>query len=167
MIICIHIWGEKKRKHWKLTGFTGKAVKLISLKKVDIRFQHLSWVGSMHANSLHLCPTLCDPMDYSLPGFSVHRDSQGKNTGMGCHALLQGIFQTQGSNPSLLCLLHWQSASLPLAPPGKPLTTTSFPLVNFQADHMSRRTSNYSQTVRERQLPMTQWKNDEESDLLP
>ena len=27
---------------------------------------------------------------------------------MGCHALLQGIFPTQGSNPSLLCLLHWQ-----------------------------------------------------------
>ena len=82
MIICIHIWGEKKRKHWKLTGFTGKAVKLISLKKVDIRFQHLSWVGSMHANSLHLCPTLCDPMDYSPPDSSVHGDSPG-NTGVG------------------------------------------------------------------------------------
>ena len=32
-------------------------------------------------------------------------DSPGKNTGVGCHALLQGIFQTQGSNPHLLCLL--------------------------------------------------------------
>ena len=40
---------------------------------------------------------------------------------MGCRALLQGIFLTQGSNPSLLCLLHWQVDSLPLAPPGKPL----------------------------------------------
>ena len=38
---------------------------------------------------------------------------------MGCHALLQGIFPTQGSNPHLLCLLHWQAGSLPLAPPGK------------------------------------------------
>ena len=36
------------------------------------------------------------------------------------HALLQGIFLTQGSNPHLLCLLHWQAGSLPLAPPGKP-----------------------------------------------
>ena len=44
----------------------------------------------------------------------------GKNTGVGCHALLQGIFPTQGSNPSLLCLLHWQEGSLPLVPPGKP-----------------------------------------------
>ena len=47
------------------------------------------------------CPTLCDPMDCSLPGFSVHGDSPSKNTGVGCHALLQGIFPTQGSNPGL------------------------------------------------------------------
>ena len=37
----------------------------------------------------------------------------------GCHALLQGIFSTQGLNPCLSCLLHWQAGSLPLAPPGK------------------------------------------------
>ena len=47
-------------------------------------------------------------------------DSPGKNTGVGCHSLLQGIFLTQESNPYLLCLLHWQSGSLPLAPSGKP-----------------------------------------------
>ena len=47
------------------------------------------------------CVTLCDPMDCSLWGSSVHGDSPGKNTGVGCHALLQGIFPTQGSNPGL------------------------------------------------------------------
>ena len=47
------------------------------------------------------CPTHCDPMDCSLPGSSVHEDSPGKNTGVGCHAFLQGIFPTQGSNPGL------------------------------------------------------------------
>ena len=47
------------------------------------------------------------------------RDSPGKNTGVGCHALLQRIFPTQGSNPHLLRLLHWQAGSLPLMPPGK------------------------------------------------
>ena len=47
------------------------------------------------------CPTLCDPMDYSPPGSSDHGDSPGKNTGVGCYALLQGIFPTQGSNPGL------------------------------------------------------------------
>ena len=46
------------------------------------------------------CLTIFDPMDCSLSGFSVHGDSPGKNTTVGCHALLQGSFPTQGSNPS-------------------------------------------------------------------
>ena len=46
-------------------------------------------------------------------------DSPGKNTRVGCHALLQGIFLTQGSNQHLLCLLHWQAGYLPLVPPEK------------------------------------------------
>ena len=50
---------------------------------------------------------------------SVHGDSPGKNTGVGCHALLQGFFPTQELNPRLLCLQHWQSGSLPAVPPGK------------------------------------------------
>ena len=44
---------------------------------------------------------LCYHMDCSLPGSSVYGDSPGKNTGVGCHVLLQGIFPTQGSNPGL------------------------------------------------------------------
>ena len=47
------------------------------------------------------CPTLCYPMDCCPPGYSLHRDSPGKNTGAGCHFLLQGIFPIQGSNPGL------------------------------------------------------------------
>ena len=49
-------------------------------------------------------PILCDPTDYSLPGSSVHgiKNSPGKNTGVDCHSLLQGIFLTQGANPGLL-----------------------------------------------------------------
>ena len=47
------------------------------------------------------CPTLCGSMDCSPPGSSVHRNSPGKNNGVGCHALLQGIFPTQGLNPGL------------------------------------------------------------------
>ena len=66
------------------------------------------------------CLTLRKPMDCRSPGSSVHGDSPGKNTGVGCHALLQGISPTQGSNLLLLCLLHWQAGSLLLVPPGKP-----------------------------------------------
>ena len=49
-----------------------------------------------------LCPTLCDPMDRSPPGSSVHGDCPGQNTGVGCHALPQGIFPTQELSPGLL-----------------------------------------------------------------
>ena len=48
------------------------------------------------------CLTLCNPVDCSPPGSSVRGDSPGKNTGVGCRALLQGIFPTQGSNTGLL-----------------------------------------------------------------
>ena len=52
-------------------------------------------------------------------GFSIQKYWSGfKNTGVGCHFLLQGIFPTQGLNSCLSHLLHWQSGSLPLAPPG-------------------------------------------------
>ena len=48
------------------------------------------------------CPTLCNPTDCSLLGISsVHGDSSSKNIGVGCHALLQGIFPAQGLNPGL------------------------------------------------------------------
>ena len=47
------------------------------------------------------CLTLCKTIDCSPPGSSVHGDSPGKNTGVGCHALLQGIFPTQGLNLGL------------------------------------------------------------------
>ena len=50
----------------------------------------------VHAKSLQSCPTVCDPKDCSLPGSSVHGDSPGKNNGVGCHALLQGILMNMG-----------------------------------------------------------------------
>ena len=70
----------------------------------------------MHAKSLQLCLTLqphgLQPTRLLPPG-----DSSGKNTGVGCHALLQNIFPTQGLNLCVLRLLNLQAGSLPLAPP--------------------------------------------------
>ena len=57
-------------------------------------------------------------MDNSPPSSSW--DSPGKNTGVGCHALLQRIFLTQGLKLCLLHLQQWQADSLPQAPSGKP-----------------------------------------------
>ena len=73
----------------------------------------------MHAcDSPQSCLTLCNPMDCSLPVSSIHGDFPGKNTGVGCHALLQVIFLTQGLDPGLFCPLNWQVGSS-LAPPRK------------------------------------------------
>ena len=63
------------------------------------------------------CLTVCNPIDYSRPGSSVHGDSPGKNTGVGCHALLQGIFPTQRSNPGLL---YWRRILYPMKHQGSP-----------------------------------------------
>ena len=65
-----------------------------------------------------LCPTLGEPLDGSPPGSSVHGDSPGRNAGVGCHALLQGIFPTQGWNPGVL---HLQADSLPISHQGSHL----------------------------------------------
>ena len=71
-----------------------------------------------HAQS---CLTLRGPVDCSPPGSSVLGDSPGKNTGVGCHALLQAIFLTQGSNhrsPTLQAYFFFL-----IEPPGKPVFT--------------------------------------------
>ena len=71
--------------------------------------QYLVYICTVLCLVAQLCLSLCDPMDCSPPGTSVLGDSPGKYTGVGCHALLQGIFPTQ------------QADSLPSEPPGKPI----------------------------------------------
>ena len=84
--------------------FSFTCSKILHLKLLIKASTHAIYIcmhACMYAKSLQSCPTLCDPMDCSPPGSSVHGDSPGKGTGVGCHALLQGIFLTQGSNLSL------------------------------------------------------------------
>ena len=76
---------------------------------------------SVHAQSLQSCLTLCSPMDCSLPGSSVLEILQASFSWSGLPCPPPGDLPTQGSNLYLLCLLHWQVGSLPLAPPGKPV----------------------------------------------
>ena len=73
------------------------------------------------------CPTLCNPMDCSPSGSSVHGDSLAKNTRVGCHSLLQGTFPTQGLNPGLL---HWRQILYWLSHQGSPriLEWVAYPL---------------------------------------
>ena len=73
--------------------------------KISLKTKH-TLARCMHAKSLQSYQTLCNTMDCTPRGSSVHGDSPGKNTGVGCLSLLQGIFPTQGSNLHLLQLLH-------------------------------------------------------------
>ena len=70
-------------------------------------------VASVVSNSLRPCGL--QPARLLCPW-----DSPGKNTGVGCCALLQGIFLTQGSILHLVHLLNWRVGSLPRVPPGRP-----------------------------------------------
>ena len=83
--------------------------------------------------------TLCNSMDCSPPASPVHGDSPGKNTGVGCHVLLQGIFPTQGLNPGLL---HCRQIFYSLSHQGSPriLEWVSYPFsgVSSQLKNQSR-----------------------------
>ena len=69
------------------------------------------------------CLTLCNLMNCSLPGFSVHGIFQARILEQVATSYSRGIFPTQGSNPCILPLLHWQVDSLPLALHAKPFNT--------------------------------------------
>ena len=72
------------------------------LKEIGNKRRKELFTVELHACLVTLsCPTLCDPMDCSPPGSSVHGDSPGMNTEVSCHVHFQGIFPTQGSNPGL------------------------------------------------------------------
>ena len=79
---------------------TLKKTEMFSLKKtmciIGPKLDQIKYEGAeiMLYLVAQSCLTLCDPMDCSPSDSSVHGDSPGKNTGVGCHALLQGIFPT-------------------------------------------------------------------------
>ena len=82
--------------------FKGHSLTYFKNSKYFVRFT-ASWLyGQVLFLVTQSCPTLCDPMNYSPPSSSVHADSPGRNTGVGCYALLQGMFPTQGLNSGLL-----------------------------------------------------------------
>ena len=75
----------------------------------------------MHAKSLQSCPTLCDPMDCSPPGSSVHGTSQARKLEWVAMPSSRGSSSPRDQTHGLLHLLHWQVGSLP----GKPLINNS------------------------------------------
>ena len=88
-------------------------------RKMLIMDESVCACGAGKVKVAQSCPTLCDRMDYSLPGSSIHGIFQVRSTGVGCYFLLQGIFLTQGSNlglPHCRQTLYHLSQRLPFFP---------------------------------------------------
>ena len=87
---------EKHKANWKerdqVSLFTGDVIYVSkkSLNYARINQNQYESLTTLHAKLLQLCPTLCDPAWLLCPWASP-----GKNTGVGCHALLQGIFRAR------------------------------------------------------------------------
>ena len=88
------VW-KRKRKLLRMKEYLPTYLVKIAFSAYKVKVKSLSPVQ------------LCNTMDCSLPGFLCPWASPGRNTGVACHALLQGIFLTQISNVYLISLLHW------------------------------------------------------------
>ena len=127
---CPGFWTHMVNKTMMVSALAAEPDKDVKINKYIIqmvrhdgkRRAQMQWQRrKCYAQSLQSCPTLWDPMDCGTLGSSVCGDSLGKDTGVGCHALLQGIFPTQESNPYLRCLLHCRQFLYPLSHLGSPL----------------------------------------------
>ena len=90
----------------------------------------------MCAKSLQWCLTLCNPMDCTLPGFSVHKISQARILEWVAMPFSRGSSPPRDGTHVSLCFLHWQGGSLTLIPPGKP--PFSMLLLLLLLSHFSR-----------------------------
>ena len=111
-----HGWGPDKTEGWAGAESLSKRCHRCSVEVVfSFSTDRGSSIVCVCAKSPQSCPTLCDPMDCSPPGSSLHWILQAR--------ILEWVavstFPIQGSH--FLCLLRWQAGSLPLAPSGKSL----------------------------------------------
>ena len=100
-LACCGSWGCKESDTTEQLNWTESQTKLKSQKFINIYIHNTVRIWLTNSEVAQSCPTLCDSMDCSPPGSSVHGNFPGKSAGVGCHFLFQGIFLTQGLNPSL------------------------------------------------------------------
>ena len=122
--------GEEREaaiSHWEGASLTSKGthtqrgLSWLAVRQVDLN-SHLS----VYTQSLSpVCSVTSWTVACQAP---LSMEIPSKNTGVGCHFILRGIFLTHGLNLHLLHLLHWLVDSLPLVPPGKPILTWFGPI---------------------------------------
>ena len=117
------VWFTTSRPGQKKTNFSTVDIKELSVLSQPPRKTHTSFFGNPWWGACVLVDQLCltilfNPTDQGPTRLLHPWDSPGKNTGVGHHSLLQGIFPTQGSNPGLL---HCRQTLLPSETRGKTL----------------------------------------------
>ena len=105
-------------------------------------------------------PTLCDPMDCSPPGSSVHGNSPGRNTRVGSHSLHKGIFLTQGPN---LGLPHYRQILYRLSHQGGP-STARYNQTDYRRNNSEDRNQAVSSKFASSELCILRWSVD---NLIP
>ena len=123
--ICAPRWGLRMGKN-RIPALDSKGAyqrsdvnkpRLLHLPMRRKELNSLTWDAWKKVKVLvaQACPTLLQPLGLQLARVLCPWNFPGKNFGVSCHFLLQGIFPTQGLNPSLLHPLHWGADSLPLS----------------------------------------------------
>ena len=124
------------------------------LWKKALSYKHIPlWLPDVHAKSLQSCLTLCDPMDCSPPGFSVHGILQARILEWAAMPSYRGSFRPSDWT-CVSCLLCWQTGSVPLAPPGKALWLPYTIAISPQVVHI-RETKMYVHTKACTQMAIT------------
>ena len=105
----------------------------LKLRKL-LHYNHIKnsiseFVPWVQARSLQSCPTLCDPIDYSPPGSSIHWILQARILEWFAMPSSRGSSRPRDWTCVSYVYLHWQAGSIPLAPPGKPLFPALFSIV--------------------------------------
>ena len=125
--MCFHLFTNQRKCDLAVTDLSSRAILLefkfclryiltcVTLSLV-LFFLQFSWASAV-CLVMPSGPSLCNPIDCSPPGSSVHSNSPGQNTGVGSCSLLQGIFPTQGLNPGLP---HCQQILYQLSHKGSP-----------------------------------------------
>ena len=130
LLLLLHIIWKKPNRNLKYSNLSYS----ILLPQIHVPISFISKNLFHWMAKIHMCPEYSAVWDSWWPhGLQPARlfcpwDFPGKNPRMGCHFLLQGIFLTQGWNPCLLCLLHWQVGSLLLHHLALTLNLLNFPL---------------------------------------
>ena len=120
VILLMHIFGHTQGPSW---WYPCLSVNMDCSIRVSGRLAEsiIHWLllpTFVHAKLHQVCLTLCDPMDHSLPGSSVHGHENRR--GLPCPSPGIEPELTQELNRNLIPLLHWQVGSLPLVPPENP-----------------------------------------------